>query len=140
MRASKVSGPNRNRNKDTRRLPETQAGSSSGASSASAHGGEIPDILGRIVRSKREEIALLRGRSAELRSRARDAAPPRELLQALRKGDRVALIAEVKRRSPGAGAIRPDLHPVELAKEYEAAGARALSVLTDGPYFGGSLG
>jgi indole-3-glycerol phosphate synthase len=49
------------------------------------------------------------------------------------------LVAEVKRRSPSAGAIREDLEPGERATIYASHGAAAISVLTDGPHFGGSI-
>lgn len=103
---------------------------------AQAH--RTPDILTRIVETKRAEIEALRPSADELRARAGDTPPARDFRGALVK-DRVAVISEVKRRSPGAGEIRPGLDPAEMARTYEASGAAALSVLTDRDYFGGSL-
>ena len=96
-------------------------------------------VLGRIVASKEAEIARLRARRRELIRAAEDAPPARSVLGLIAASPRVAVFAEVKRRSPGAGPIAPELDPVALSDEYEAGGARAVSVLTDGPWFGGSL-
>lgn len=96
-------------------------------------------ILAAIVEAKRAEVdALLPGR-AELRRRAESADAPRPFTAALRSREKVALIAEIKRRSPSAGPIRPDLSVEEVARTYESAGASALSVLTDREWFGGAL-
>ena len=70
---------------------------------------------------------------------AHDAPPARPVLGPLRESAFMGVIAEVKRRSPGAGAIDPGLDPLRLSGEYEAGGASAISVLTDGTWFGGSL-
>ncbi|GAA2984071.1 indole-3-glycerol phosphate synthase TrpC [Actinokineospora diospyrosa] len=69
---------------------------------------------------------------------AAKAAPPRDALTALRGSD-VGVIAEVKRRSPSKGELAAIADPAALAKDYEAAGARVISVLTEQRRFGGSL-
>jgi indole-3-glycerol phosphate synthase len=65
-----------------------------------------------------------------------DPAPPRPFTQSLR---RLSLIAEHKRRSPSAGLIRDNMTLEEVVGAYERGGAAALSILTEGPNFGGSL-
>jgi indole-3-glycerol phosphate synthase len=103
------------------------------------------NILDTIVAQKRREVAQLPPReiSPELlgeRLRARGGA--RDFAAALarpRRGGPVALIAEVKKASPSAGLIRADFDPVRIARQYEAAGADCLSVLTDEKFFQGSL-
>jgi indole-3-glycerol phosphate synthase len=94
--------------------------------------------LDQILASTRLELPELgRRRSALEREAAGRPAPPSFRI-ALR-GERVRVVAEVKRRSPSAGVIREDLEPGERAALYASHGAAAISVLTDGPYFGGSV-
>ncbi len=68
-----------------------------------------------------------------------EVAPPRGFRQALIDFAGVALIAEAKKASPSKGVICPDFDPVRIAREYEAGGAQAISVLTDEKFFQGSL-
>ncbi len=75
-----------------------------------------------------------------LRRAALDAPPTRDFAAALRRPDgRVAVVGELKRRSPSKGELAADLDPGPVARAYEAGGAAALSVLTDQPYFGGMV-
>src|ERR1039457_1903934 len=104
----------------------------------------MANILDKIVEQKKREIAKLPARliaAGDLRDALLERGERRDFLAALRKprGGDIALIAEVKKASPSAGVICKDFDPVRIAKEYEAAGARCLSVLTDEKFFQGSL-
>ncbi|GIX17370.1 MAG: indole-3-glycerol phosphate synthase [Rhodothalassiaceae bacterium] len=105
----------------------------------------MADRLAEICARKREEVAAGRRRIplATLEAEARAAGPCRGFRAALARriaAGEAAVIAEFKRRSPSAGAIRPGAEPAAIARAYEAAGAAALSVLTDAPFFGGAPG
>lgn len=100
-------------------------------------------ILDDILETKRREVADLRGRAtlADLAAAARAAPPVRNFFVAVTgpPRGRANLIAEVKRASPSAGVICEGFDPAAVARRYEAAGASAVSVLTDAAYFRGSL-
>ena len=100
-------------------------------------------VLDRIVAATRARVADTR-RGADLRDLERRAEQhvPRGFRRALESKSReaVAVIAELKKASPSKGLIRAEFRPAELARELEAAGAAALSVLTDEEFFQGSLG
>ena len=94
--------------------------------------------LDRILDATRARVDALRARSRELERAASDAPDPPPWEAALRGSD-VAVIAEVKRRSPSVGEIAPGLEPAAWAESYVRGGARAVSVLTEPEHFGGSL-
>lgn len=99
-------------------------------------------ILDEILARKRIEVADAKVRvpAADLAARAEAwVEPTRGFAPALREGPPPRMIAEIKRRSPSRGEIRADFDPVACAKAYFEGGAAALSVLTDGPGFGGHL-
>lgn len=104
----------------------------------------MADILDKIVAAKRAEIEERKALRPiwELERDALDRPPRGGFAQAARperRGDDIRLIAEIKKASPSKGLIRPDFDPPLIARQYEQAGAAAISVLTDERLFGGSL-
>ncbi|MFO0730307.1 MAG: hypothetical protein U0361_04805 [Nitrospiraceae bacterium] len=105
-------------------------------------------ILDRIIEHKKAEIRHKnsRGYLSELKAKIRDAAPVMGFavtLDATRRPDRPAIIAEVKKASPSLGLLRPEFEerfePVKIASAYREHGAAAVSVLTDKDFFKGSF-
>jgi len=98
-------------------------------------------ILDEILVTKRREIAAAKAVRPEssLVEQLASAPPVRDFFAALAAPGPIKLIAEVKKASPSKGVIRADFDPVSIAQTYERHGASCLSVLTDGPYFQGSL-
>lgn len=112
------------------------------ASSGKAGRAPLPTILDKIVTRRREQVAaaarVISGQRlrTELRAHPRQ---PRDFAAALRQARRPAIIAELKRASPSRGRMREDFDVAALAQAYEAAGATALSVLTEEDHFEGRL-
>lgn len=93
-------------------------------------------ILDRIIAKKKEEVARLKKDGVPVKTAGRSEI---SFLSALKEGRELAVIAEFKRASPSKGMINEKANPAEQAKLYEAAGADAVSVLTDAPFFKGSF-
>ena len=102
-------------------------------------------VLENILQTKREELVQRRASVPieQLKALVKSLPRPRNFFSAVtrapRNGRPLNLIAEVKKASPSAGVIRADFDPVAIARQYLAAGADALSVLTDEKYFQGHL-
>jgi indole-3-glycerol phosphate synthase len=100
-------------------------------------------ILDDIIATKRQEVARAKSQTPieDLKAKVNDLDRPRNFFSAVTTAGKkpLNLIAEIKKASPSAGVIREDFDPVEIAKQYAAGGADALSVLTDEKYFQGKL-
>jgi indole-3-glycerol phosphate synthase len=98
-------------------------------------------ILDDILARTRADLAVRRATQplSALEAAAARMPPARSLARALRRPGEVRCISEFKRRSPSAGWIAEGADPAPVVRAYAAGGAAALSVLTDGPFFGGSL-
>ncbi|GAA3606753.1 indole-3-glycerol phosphate synthase TrpC [Nonomuraea rosea] len=101
---------------------------------------EGPSVLDDILDGVRADLATRQQAVSmdELKQRAERAHAPRDAMAAL-GGDRISVIAEVKRSSPSKGALAAIADPAALAADYEAGGAHVISVLTEQRKFGGSL-
>ena len=117
---------------------------------ASSNPNPLPAVLKEIIDFKRQEVEADKARESvdALNSRLGDTEPPRNFFAALtaKQSDppRMRVIAEIKRKSPSAGLIRPEyeqdgFRPQLIAQQYSKAGASAISCLTDEKFFGGSL-
>ena len=104
----------------------------------------MDNILAEIIRHKRQEVNLCKSivkpkeilRKAKALNRFK---PPKSLRKALIEAPGMGLIAEIKKASPSKGILCENFNPEAMARAYTQAGASALSVLTDGRFFGGSL-
>lgn len=109
----------------------------------------MPATLREIVEHKRVEVERSKGEvsMSELEALVAQAEPPRNFFRAVTRhppGVHTSVIAEIKRRSPSAGLIRPEyegegFRPEDIARQYLDAGASAISCLTDEKFFGGHL-
>jgi indole-3-glycerol phosphate synthase len=101
--------------------------------------GEIPSILAKIVDRKQRDVGPLRARRSRLEQEAARSVHARRDFQSALRRSGPAIIAECKKASPSKGLFRSDYEAARIAAEYERAGAAAVSVLTDDPFFQGSL-
>ncbi len=99
---------------------------------------KCPDILLKIVETKKEEICELRKKKSAFKSKASDVSPALDFYEAL-SSPGLSVIAEIKKASPSAGTISEDFEPAKIAEAYLAGGSAAVSLLTDKQYFKGDI-
>ncbi len=100
----------------------------------------MSDKLAEIIATKHREVEALLPRAKHLRAAALQRNEFRGFRAALDRGpDQLGVIAEIKKASPSAGVIDPNFDPIRQARRYLDGGASCLSILTDEPYFQGSL-
>jgi indole-3-glycerol phosphate synthase len=100
----------------------------------------MSDKLAEIIATKHQEVEALLPRAGHLRSAALQRNTFRGFRAALDRGpNQLGVIAEIKKASPSAGIIDPNFDPIRQARRYFDGGASCLSILTDEPYFKGSL-
>ena len=94
----------------------------------------MSSILDQILREKQNEIKRLKHEEILANSRS-----CLSIIKSIKQKEPIGIIAEIKRHSPSKGELNGNVNPIKQAKEYEKAGAAAISVLTDTPFFKGSF-
>jgi indole-3-glycerol phosphate synthase len=97
----------------------------------------MPTILDKIIDEKKKEIIQLQ--ESGFSSLNRSFTPEKGLFETVKSSEHLRVIAEIKRASPSKGDIKTEVIPAEQAKLYEKHGACAISVLTDTPFFKGTM-
>ena len=101
----------------------------------------MANILDKIFAHKKEELDSTRRKAslAEIKGRIGQREAVRDIRQALAPASSSRIIAEIKRRTPFKGELRPDFDGLAIARAYAENGAAAMSILTESNYFGGSI-
>jgi len=101
----------------------------------------MANILDKIFAHKKEELDTTRRKTplSEIKGRIGQKEPAQDIRQALKPASSTRIIAEIKKRTPFKGELRPDFDGLAIAREYAEHGAAAISVLTESNYFGGSI-
>lgn len=120
------------------RSPSVTVGGAGNVGVGNVGAGIVGGVLGRILASHRVAAGRRRQDVGPLVERAHQSPPPRPFVAALRDTTAMAVIAEIKRRSPSKGILDMGLDPANAARSYADGGAACLSVLTDTEFFGGS--